>query len=97
MRQIVFESKRFFVEDRDNRKNPRIDYINQCDGKVAVDVAWIYRGYAHAATYGNDHHRSNLMDWCSENANGEYMFHNTGRAVLFKDESIATQFKLTWG
>lgn len=63
------------------------------DGKVAVHLTWLIKGFKYSASYPNSVMMIEAMDWCMEHADRVHLMHQ-GRNVLFKDPDIATMFKL---
>lgn len=63
------------------------------DGKVAVHLTWLLKGFEHSASYGSSIMMIEAMDWCEEHAHRSYLMHQD-RNVLFKDAETATMFKL---
>lgn len=62
---------------------------------VVVHPDWIRSGYKWPAKFaGGKNKLPFVLDWCSTYAPNEHIIHNGG-AVLFKDESMPTLFKLT--
>lgn len=63
------------------------------DGKVAVHLTWLLKGYEHSASYHGSIKTVEVLDWCHANVGNEFIMHQSGN-VLFKDENMATMFKL---
>lgn len=66
---------------------------NHC--RFDIDPHWKMMGYLYPGRYPRSQ-RIEVLDWCSEHAPNAYIINEPGRAVLFKDETIATMFKLTF-
>lgn len=94
----VYGPDSFFVINDDakiSRLKEGHSYRLMAEGSVAVHLTWLVKGYEHCSRYSGQHMDVEIADWCCTHANGGYIMH-PNRAVLFKDESIATAFKLTW-
>ena len=87
----------FFVNDGDELKKARVmhdpEYRLMEDGKVAVHLTWLVKGFEHSVSYSKSIKMIEAMDWCMEHANNGHLMHRDGN-VLFRDQQIATMFKL---
>jgi len=92
---FVYGPGTFFVL-KDARKRQIIDnpsYRLLEDGKVAVHLTWLLKGYEHSASYHGSVKTVEALDWCHAHVGNEFIMHQS-RNVLFKDENMATMFKL---
>jgi hypothetical protein len=73
----------------------KIDLHGSESFRFVVDDWWTLNGYRWPVRYPNGR-RIEVLDWCAEHAPNGHITNDPGRAVLFKDEMIATMFKLTF-
>jgi hypothetical protein len=85
----------FVVEDKFRHSSILHDpsYRLMEDGKVAVHLTWLLKGFEHSASYSKTVMMIEAMDWCMEHADRAHLMHRD-RNVLFKDPQMATMFKL---
>lgn len=60
-----------------------------------IDDWWMLNGYQHPVRYPRTR-AVEALDWCAVNAPGAHLINMPGRTMLFKDEMVATMFKLTF-
>lgn len=73
----------------------KIDIRSEGPLRFEVDGIWRDMGYLHPARYPRNR-RTEVLDWCAEHAPNAHLNNDPGRAVLFKDETVATMFRLTF-
>jgi hypothetical protein len=73
----------------------KLDLYGTVPYRFKIDDHWLLLGYQHPARYPNGR-RIEVLDWCAEHAPNAHITNDPGRAVLFKDEMVATMFKLTF-
>lgn len=83
---IEFGRKGFFC---------KIEFYGKDLYRFKIDDHWMLMGYQHPARYPKGR-RIEVLDWCAEHAPNGHLNNDPGRAVLFKDETVATMFKLTF-
>ena len=93
---FVYGPGTFFVANDDVRRATFLhdpSYRIMEDGRVAVHLTWLVKGFEHSASYPTSVRTIEAMDWCTVHANREYLLHQD-RNVLFRDGNLATMFKL---
>ena len=73
----------------------KIEFYGKDPYRFKIDDHWLLLGYRHPVRYPRNR-RIEALDWCSEHAPNSHISNDPGHAVLFKDESIATMFKITF-
>lgn len=96
MKLFVYGPGTFFVV-KDELKRIGItqnqEYRLMEDGRVAVHLTWLLRGFEHSASYPISMRMVEALDWCESHAHKQYLMHQD-KNVLFKDPTVATMFKL---
>ena len=67
------------------------------DNSYAIHLTWLLKDYKYVGHYSDPNRWDEVAHWCLENAGlQEFLLNRQAKAVLFKNEQLATMCKLTW-